>query len=405
MVVRRASSCQGNAGRIAGNRPLRCVVRLIDRIFPAIRPLAASAERPGARRGPADAIVRVVLVNNTPLAAAEALLTDVEGRDVYVVVAKASFRWRPDGALESIVPPVPIADIDRFAGPPATTGLLIANECTLPKPRVDVLLQGELVLGAPAEQVDCTLEIGGRLAKTLRVFGERHWRHGATSSMVPSRARPFVRMPIDWRHSFGGADSSDPSCVDLRNPIGRGMRRRVASLEGHPVPNFEDPRAPITDARKRPVPVGWGPIAPHWQARSSLAGTYDARWQEERFPLLPADFDPAFLNAAPADQQLDRYQAGLEVRLSGFTPRRREHFILPEFAPTVTVVDRRTIVEVPSRVDTIVIELTEQRLSVVARAVHAPREMEALAAAFLGPLTDEQRRALRAGHSMPALRG
>src|SRR5205823_688661 len=118
--------------------------------------------------------------------------------------------------------------------------------------------------------------------------------------------------------------------VDLRNPIGRGVHRRAAALEGHPLPNFEDPRAPITDARKLPAPVGWGAIAPHWQPRSSLAGTYDARWREERFPLLPVDYNPAFLNAAPLDQQLDHYRPGVEVRLSGFTPRRGERFLLPE---------------------------------------------------------------------------
>ena len=345
-----------------------------------------------------------MLVNNTPLASAEAVLTDGEGKELYVVIAKASFRWRSDGALESIDPAVPIADTDRFAGPPAITGLLTAGERTLPKPRVDVLIEGEIVLGAPAEQVDCTLEIGDRLLKTLRVFGDRHWRQGATGSMVPSRPRPFVRMPIDWRHSLGGTDASDPSCVDLRNPVGRGMHRRAASLEGHPLPNFEDPRAPITDARKLPVPVGWGAIAPHWQPRSSLAGTYDARWQEERFPLLPVDYNPAFLNAAPFDQQLDHYPPGAEVHLSGFTPRRRERFILPELAPPVIVVDGGTIIEVSSRVDTIVIEPLEQRLSLVARAVHAPRDVEALATAFLGPLADGQRRALRAGTAPTALR-
>jgi len=350
------------------------------------------------------AIVGSMLVNNTSLASAEAVLTDGEGKELYVVIAKASFRWRSDGTLEPIEPPVPIADADQFAGPPATSGLLTASERTLPKPRVDVLIQGEIVLGAPADQIDCMLEIDGRLVKTLRVFGDRHWRQGATGSMVPSRPRPFVHMPIDWRHSLGGTDSGDPACVDLRNPVGRGMHRRIASLEGHPLPNFEDPRAPITDARTLPVPVGWGPIAPHWQPRSSLAGTYDTRWQEERFPLLPVDYNPAFLNAAPFDQQLARYSPGSEVRLGGFTPRRYERFVLPELAPPVTVVDSGTIIEIPSRIDTIVIEPMEQRLSLVARAVHAPRDVEALATAFLGVLGDQQRRALRAGTLVAALR-
>jgi hypothetical protein len=344
-----------------------------------------------------------VLVNNTGYAAAEAVLMDTDGREVFLVVAKASFRWQPDGSLQPIEPAPPVVSTDLFAGPPATSGLLVAGEQTLPKPRVDFLIQGEIVRDTPTEQVDCTLEIGNRLVKSVRVFGDRHWRHGAGGSMVPSRPRPFVRMPIEWQRSFGGADPDDPSCLDRRNPIGRGVRRRVATLEGHPVPNFEDPAAPILDAHKPQAPVGWGPIAPHWQSRSELAGTYDARWQAERFPLLPLDFDRAFLNVAPRDQQLERYQPGAEVRLTGFTPRRREWFVLPEWAPLVTVVDARTIIEVPSRVDTVVAEPMEQRLTLVARAVHTPQDVQALATAFLGPLAAEQRQALRAGKPVPAL--
>jgi hypothetical protein len=278
----------------------------------------------------------------------------------------------------------------------------MAGELTLPKPRVDVLVQGEIVPATPVDQIDCMLEIGNRFAKTVRVFGDRHWRQGAGSTMVPSGARPFARMPIDWERSFGGADPGDPSCVDRRNPIGRGVRRRPGTLQGHPVPNFEDPRQPISDPQKSPAPVGWGPIAPHWQPRVDLGGTYDARWQEQRFPLLPADFDRRFLNAAPADQQLDFYPFGAEVRLTGFTPRRMERFLLPELAPPVTVVAARTIVEVPSAVDTIVIAPAERRLSLLARAVYIPRDIETLATAVLGPLTGAQRRALRAGGPVPA---
>jgi hypothetical protein len=338
-----------------------------------------------------------VIVNNTRHAVAEAVVTDADGRDVFLVVAKASFRWDQHGVLEPLPEAVAIAATDVFGGAPATTGLVVAGELTLPKPRVDVLIQGEIVLGAPTEQIDCTLEVGTQLIKSIRVTGDRHWRQGASGSMLPSRARPFVRMPIEWQRSFGGTDPGDPSCVDRRNPVGRGVRRRITALEGHPVPNFEDPAAPITDPSKSPVPVGWGPIAPHWQSRSALGGTYDERWQKERFPLLPVDFDRRFLNVAPGDQQLGRYLPGVEVRLTHFTPRRRDRFVLPEFAPLVTVVDDRTIFALSAVVDTILIEPTERRLSLVARALHAPKDVEALAIAFLGPLDPQQRRALRTG--------
>src|SRR5205823_5975392 len=120
------------------------------------------------------------------------------------------------------------------------------------------------------------------------------------------RAKPFSRMPIAWERSFGGTDPDDPSVVDRRNPVGRGVRKRASALHGLPAPNFEDPRAPISNPSKRPIPVGFGPIAPQWQPRSDFAGTYDQAWKNDRYPLLPLDFDSRFLNSAPADQQLDR---------------------------------------------------------------------------------------------------
>ena len=41
-----------------------------------------------------------MIVNNTPYAVDEAVLTDAEGREVYVAVVKASFHWCIDGTLE-----------------------------------------------------------------------------------------------------------------------------------------------------------------------------------------------------------------------------------------------------------------------------------------------------------------
>ncbi|MFY0539342.1 DUF2169 domain-containing protein [Nannocystis pusilla] len=34
-----------------------------------------------------------------------------------------------------------------------------------------------------------------------------------------------------------------------------------------------------------PPPVGFGPVAPQWQPRLGLAGTYDSQWMEQRAPV------------------------------------------------------------------------------------------------------------------------
>jgi hypothetical protein len=205
-------------------------------------------------------------------------------------------------------------------------------------------------------------------------------------------------MPIAWERSFGGTDPDEPSAFEPRNPVGCGVRKRVADLKGQPAPSFEDPRAPIAEAGVKATPVGLGPVAPHWLPRRGWAGTYDEAWQKERFPLLPENFDPRFLNAAPLDQQLDGYQPGELVRLGFLGVAARDEFALPALAPTVTVVDGKTIVEVAPRVDTIVIAPAERRVSVVARALHLPAPQGGpLKLVYVGRLTRGQRRALEVG--------
>jgi hypothetical protein len=338
-----------------------------------------------------------VLENHTPHAVAHAVLTDPEGRELLVVAIKATYHWQRDGALKS-APPLAVHEVDVYAGPPASSGLLAAAELTLPKPRVDVLLEGEISLPKAVEQVDCILEVGRRLRKTVRVIGPRVWSAGVVRELVPSRARPFQRMPIGWERSFGGTDPDDPLCVESRNPSGCGFRKRPTSLPGQPAPNFEDPLALIAHAGSRPGPVGFGPVAPHWRPRRDFAGTYDEAWQQQRFPLLPTDFDVRFFNAAPADQQLEDYLPGEEIRLQNMSPALRDRFTLPDLAPPVSVVEGSTMFEVPTAVDTIVIAPAEQRLSVVARAVH-PLTADAgtLAAVFVGAMTAGRRQALLTG--------
>ena len=59
-------------------------------------------------------------------------------------------------------------------------------------------------------------------------------------------------------------------------------------------------------------PAGFGPIARHWSPRVKFAGTYDAKWKQERLPLSPADFDDRFYLCVPEDQQAPSYLKGGE---------------------------------------------------------------------------------------------
>jgi hypothetical protein len=339
-----------------------------------------------------------VLTNNTLHGVAHAMLMTPEGVEALVVAVKATFTWRRGVSLEPVEGEFPLRAVDVYGGDPAITGLIAAAELTLPKPRVDVLLEGELAPPVAVGQIDFVLEVGRRMRKVVRVFGPRYFTPGLVKELVPSRPKAFTRMPIAWERSFGGTDPDVPSVFEPRNPVGCGVRKRVADLLGQPAPSFEDPHAPISHAGVKATPVGLGPVAPHWLPRREWAGTYDEAWQKQRFPLLPEDFDPRFLNAAPLDQQLDDYRPGEPVRLGYRGSSAYDEFPLPELAPPVTVVDGKAIVEVAPRVDTIVLAPAERRASVVARAVYvsAP-EGGPLKLVFVGPLTRGQRRALEVG--------
>ncbi len=356
-----------------------------------------------------------VAVNLTSHAVGELFGHDPAGAPVYVVVVKATYSFAGGGELRPIAPQ-PIVERDGYAGDPATSGLLRAAELGLPKPRVDVLLAGAVKFRAPMSESLARLEVGRRIDKRVALFGDRHWLPGVISELSASRPRPLTELPIAWERTAGGGDLKDPGLTDRRNPAGCTAARSPAALHGKRLPNFEDPREPTTatawKSQSRPAPVGLGPVAGHWEPRAGFAGTYDARWKEERAPLLPADFDPAFFNCAPADQQLAGYLPGEEVRLTGLTTSGFERFLLPELTLPVTFVLRDVIENRKTRVDTIVIEPAEERLSLVARAACGPRPaLTAVREAFVGPLTRGRRRALELGkpfldlRSIPRVRG
>jgi hypothetical protein len=315
-----------------------------------------------------------------------------------VCIVKATYEWDDRGLVTPAKKPDPIHEADVYAGKPDVSGLVLATDLGPPKPRLDVLLAGEFVFPAPIEQADVSLEVGRRLRKTVRVFGERSWYPGLRQDLAPSRPKPIARIPVAWEKSFGGTDPKDPASVERRNPVGAGLRRRPEDLLGHPVPSFDDPARPIQSPKDRPAPQGFGPIAPHWLPRASLAGTYDERWEKERKPLLPEDFNPAFFNAAPVDQQLDGFVAGEEVRLTSMTAAGRERFLLPDLGVPVTFVSDKLVTETAAAVDTIVISPAARRFSLVARASFSPRPtILSLRQIVVGLASQGRRRAIQTG--------
>jgi hypothetical protein len=339
----------------------------------------------------------VSLQNLSAYAAGQSITRDGHGRVCVVVSIKACFQWDDRGTLLS-VPPEPLRVADTYAGDPASTGLSWPAEVGPPKPAVDVLLAGALVFPVAIQECDVTLQVGQRLRKTVRVYGPRYWHAAFGSDLRPTPPRPTTRVAIDWAHSFGGSDPGDPPLVELRNPVGTGVATRAESLTGRPAPSFDDPLRAITSWKDSANPVGFGPIAAHWQPRVRYAGTYDDGWRQDRSPLPPEDFDPRFFNAAPDDQQLPSYQAGEELLLVYGGQGARARFQLPVVQVPVAFVTVRAVLDTEACVDTVVVEPETNRLTVIARAAFVPLpNVLAFRETLVGTLSRGRRRALDSG--------
>lgn len=207
----------------------------------------------------------------------DALATVLVGDDALPLTGEV-----PSGE-QSTVPPQNVTDFAPF------------------KPRFDFLVTAT---SYPPSRTPSTTWIArwqvGTWSKSLRIVGPRKW----ITDKLPYRTTspvPITYLPLDYRFAFGGPSSK-------RNPVGRGYGDKAEKLpyielQDHPV------QSPNDDLR----PAGFGPIAASWFPRSDCLGTYDRGWQQTRWPWYPEDFNYAYFNAAPLDQQFPRPLVGNEV--------------------------------------------------------------------------------------------
>jgi hypothetical protein len=311
--------------------------------------------------------------NATGLAGTFFVAPDTEGIDSVFAVLKGTFALdRGLAPAEEQLPPVMAA---VYHEDPVTSSIRVASDASLVKPATDVLLVGSAWAPGelPTTWTDVSLVVGP-VAKTVRVFGDRVWDAGAAGA-VPSPPTPFVRMPLAWERAFGGTDVTEKGpTAEPRNPVGLGFRAAGGQkpLDGMPLPNLEDPSAPISSWRDRPPPACFAPVAPHWQPRLAYAGTYDEQWQQARAPYLPTDFDARFFQCAPPGLVCPGYlQGGEPVDIRGASPGGVLSFRLPAIRVQVTfVVDGRSEIR-SANLDTVLIEPDAGRVSLVWRAVLA----------------------------------
>jgi uncharacterized protein YjbI with pentapeptide repeats len=180
------------------------------------------------------------------------------------------------------------------------------GECLQPNDFADFKLHADLLLsgschppdGKPARECGVRFSVGS-WSKSLLVVGNRVWKNLGASMSEPE---PFGRMPLSYANAFGGPGYE-------KNPSGKGFGALALQL-----PNVEHPASRVLSKGDRPEPAGFGPLNAAWpqHSGSGLGKDYGGSYRTKRFPFYSEDFDWAYFNDAPADQQLKGYLRGDE---------------------------------------------------------------------------------------------
>jgi hypothetical protein len=270
------------------------------------------------------------LDNQTRFAADRSWVRDRDGAEVWLVAVKGTFEIEPDGTTKVADDQVEIYLSPKYSGEPGKSSLLYDLDLPRTKVTTDVLLNGHAY--APGGLAATTVQAGfriGDLQKYLRVTGDRVWRSGLLGINL-GKCEPFTRVPISYERSYGGTDTKakEPKW-DPRNPVGTGFVARRKHLAGQLAPNIHAASTGWTRF-SRARPAGFGAIPSNWLPRVKFAGTCDAKWEAERAPLLPEDFDDRFYQCAPPDQQTKQFlKGGEQVELHNLTPNGYLAFQLP----------------------------------------------------------------------------
>ncbi len=184
-------------------------------------------------------------------------------------------------------------------GPKEGAALTYPSDHAPLKPRADVLLRGTAHAPPGKNSALVSLSVGSLEARVV-ALGPRAWGQGG----APVSTGPFEPVALTHENALGGPGFA-------ANPAGTGI------VEGSPPPRIESPDRLIRTRADRPPPASPGPVSPAWAARRELAGTFQSSYRERRWPCFPADFDPAYFQAAPAHLQTAHLRGDEAFRIHG----------------------------------------------------------------------------------------
>jgi hypothetical protein len=261
----------------------------------------------------------LAITNKTGFGCEQLPLTARNGANIMRLVVKASYGFTPGGQLELLAEqPSPVLSDEYWDDPISKDAVRVESDVSLDKPYTDLIVNGHAVApyGKKVTSMEAGLSFDGRVLRRVRVFGERIWTQSGVGWAL-TEPLPFEKIPITYARAYGGHDTAG---AEARNSFGTGyVSRPSAAFEGARAPNIEDPSRLIRYPSDRPPPAGFGVVARSSQPRAGYAGTYDDKWLEERFPLLPLDFDDRFNQVTDPAQWLPRPRGGETIRIAGMS--------------------------------------------------------------------------------------
>jgi len=244
--------------------------------------------------------------------------------------------------------------------------LVRASDLALLVPRPELVIIASAY--APPERE--TTQVSVRLAvqrgdtvvmnKRLEIVGDRRAKPGAP---LPEPL-PFQKMPIMYERARGGISARD-------NPVGIGLATDLDGLLT--LPNVNHPEKGGTN------PAGFGPIPSAWPLRQKKRGSLS--WTAANLSPdvdVPDDFDDAYYQTAPGDQQTQELLGGDLIALVNMHP---ELPMLRSYLPAsrgvaLAQTARGDRIPLNLRIDTVHLALDSMRAEIVFRGFAVVEERD-----------------------------